>query len=74
MKTIKNLKSKMFVQEVANEETNKIFGGESTETSTDTTDTDTDTTNATTTTTPASNTKIVNVGNTIVDDLNGLIR
>jgi len=46
-------------EELSIEKLHRICGGESTET---------------TTTTTTSNTKIVNVGNSIVDDLNGLIR
>ncbi|WP_430412984.1 hypothetical protein [Kordia sp.] len=71
MKSIENLRK----EELSTEKLHRICGGESTESTTETTTTETTTSTTTTTnTTTSSNTKIVNVGNSIVDDLNGLIR
>jgi hypothetical protein len=55
---MKNIKN-FKKEELSAEKLHRICGGESTETET---------------TTASSNTKVVNVGNSIVDDLNGLIR
>ncbi|WP_162200465.1 hypothetical protein [Kordia jejudonensis] len=64
------MKNSKCIKELTASKLFKIYGGESSET-TDTTDT-----TSTTTTTPpeTTSTPVVNVGNTIVDDLNGLIR
>lgn len=76
MKSITNFKKREFDKELSNDKLNKIYGGES---SSDTTTTDTTTdaainANLTVPSETTTITKVVHVGNTIVDDLNGLIR